>query len=57
MLDQPLAHFIRVYHHAFFERVGLRYLNAISRQDWAWRQCRGGSCFPAYVGLLAGARR
>lgn len=33
MLDLPLAAFIRLYRPAFFERVGLRYLNFISRQD------------------------
>ena len=31
-LDKPLAAFIRVYRPAYFERVGLRYLNFISRQ-------------------------
>lgn len=33
MLDLPLAAFIRLYRPAFFERVGLRYLNFISRKD------------------------
>lgn len=33
MLDQPLAAFIRIYQPAYFERVGLRYLNFISRQQ------------------------
>ncbi len=32
-LDQPLAAFIRIYHPAYFERVGLRYLNFISRKS------------------------
>ena len=31
-LDQPLAQFIQVYQPAFFQRVGLRYLNAISKK-------------------------
>lgn len=31
-LDQPLAAFIRIYKPAYFERVGLRYINAISRK-------------------------
>ncbi len=31
-LDKPLAAFIRLYKPAFFERVGLRYVNAISRK-------------------------
>lgn len=30
-LDKPLAAFIRIYRPAYFERVGLRYLNFISR--------------------------
>lgn len=33
MLDQPLAAFIQLYKPAFFERVGLRYINFISRKD------------------------
>lgn len=31
-LDKPLAAFIRIYKPAYFERVGLRYLNFISRR-------------------------
>lgn len=31
-LDKPLAAFIQIYKPAYFERVGLRYLNFISRQ-------------------------
>lgn len=31
-LDKPLAQFIQIYQPAFFERLGLRYVNAISRQ-------------------------
>ncbi len=31
MLDEPLGQFIRVYKPAFFSRIGLRYLNAFSR--------------------------
>ena len=31
-LDQPLAQFIQIYQPAFFERLGLRYVNAVSRQ-------------------------
>ena len=31
-LDKPLAAFIQIYRPAFFERVGLRYLNFISRE-------------------------
>lgn len=32
-LDKPLAAFIRIYHPAYFERIGLRYMNFISRFD------------------------
>lgn len=32
-LDQPLASFIQVYKPAYFERIGLRYLNFISRKQ------------------------
>ena len=32
MLDKPLAAFIQVYKPAYFERVGLRYINFISRK-------------------------
>lgn len=33
MLDKPLAAFIKIYKPAFFERVGLRYINFISRKS------------------------
>lgn len=32
-LDKPLAAFIKVYKPAYFERIGLRYLNFISRRE------------------------
>lgn len=53
-LDKPLAAFIQIYRPAFFERVGLRYLNFISRQalgltDVPWRAL----IEPQYLGLLA----
>jgi len=32
-LDKPLAAFIRIYQPAYFERIGLRYMNFISRFD------------------------
>lgn len=31
-LDQPLAQFIQIYQPAYFERIGLRYVNAVSRK-------------------------
>ena len=53
-LDQPLAAFIKTYRPAFFERVGLRYLNFISRAALGL----DGTSFqellqPQYLGLLA----
>ena len=33
MMDKPLATFIKTYQPAYFERVGLRYLNFISRRS------------------------
>lgn len=32
-LDGPLAALIRIYHPVYFERIGLRYMNFISRRD------------------------
>ncbi len=32
-LDRPLAQFIQIYQPAFFERIGLRYVNAFSRRN------------------------
>ena len=54
MLDKPLAAFIQIYRPAYFERVGLRYLNFISRQALDL----SGTAFreliqPQYLGLLA----
>lgn len=53
-LDMPLAAFIKIYRPAFFERVGLRYLNFISRQNLDLE----GTAFreliqPQYLGILA----
>lgn len=55
-LDQPLAAFIQIYQPAYFERVGLRYLNFISRL----RLGLEGTPFsqliaPCYLGPLADA--
>ncbi len=53
-LDKVLAEFIGIYHPAFFERVGLRYINAVSRKrlhledsDWA------DLIQPAWLGVMA----
>jgi len=53
-LDQPLAAFIQVYKPAYFQRVGLRYLNVISRsrlslEETPWRELME----PEYLGILA----
>lgn len=53
-LDRPLAEFIRIYQPAFFERIGLRYLNVFSRkalhlEGTPWRDLLQ----PAYLGVLA----
>ena len=53
-LDRPLAEFIRIYQPAFFERMGLRYVNFFSRSALGltgrpWRDLFR----PAYLGPLA----
>lgn len=53
-LDKPLAAFIRIYRPAFFERVGLRYLNFISRRDLEVNHTPFSQLLaPTYLGLLA----
>lgn len=52
--DRPLAEFIRIYQPAYFERIGLRYLNVFSRkalglEHTPWRELFDS----AYVGPLA----
>lgn len=52
-LDRPLAAFIRLYRPAYFQRVGLRYINIFSRQrlgleNTSWRELLS----PAYTGPL-----
>ena len=53
MLDKPLASFIRIYKPAYFQRVGLRYVNLVSRrklglEDAPWTELIA----PAYTGPL-----
>lgn len=53
-LDRPLASFIRLYKPAYFQRVGLRYVNLFSRQKMGlegtpWRELFA----PAYLGAFA----
>ena len=53
-LDQPLASFIRIYRPAFFQRIGLRYVNIFSRRELdlegtPWRELFAPHC----LGVLA----
>lgn len=53
-LDRPLARFIQAYHPAFFERIGLRYVNAVSRKALALEGTPWPDLIqPAYLGVLA----
>ena len=53
MLDKPLAAFIRIYKPGFFERVGLRYVNFISRKDLALEDKTYAQLIqPCYLGVL-----
>lgn len=54
MLDKPLASFIRIYKPAYFERIGLRYVNAFSRNALALEGVPFRDLFAErYLGLLA----
>lgn len=54
MLDQPLAAFIRIYRPALFTRIGLRYLNFISRNNLHLEAFPFKELIaPAYLGILA----
>lgn len=53
-LDKPLAAFLQIYKPAYYERVGLRYLNFISRRDLALEGVPFSRLItPCYLGLLA----
>ncbi len=53
-LDMPLAAFIQIYRPAYFERVGLRYLNFISRKELELEGVPFRELLqPQYLGLLA----
>lgn len=53
-LDKPLAAFIQVYKPAFFERVGLRYLNFFSKQALSLEDTPFSELFePQYLGILS----
>ena len=52
-LDEPLGQFIRLYRPAYFERVGLRYVNGISRSQLGLTGRRWNDLFqPQYLGVL-----
>lgn len=52
-LDQPLAAFIRIYHPAYFERIGLRYLNFFSRKALHLEGTPFSQLItPCYLGIL-----
>ena len=53
-LDKPLAAFIQVYPPAYFERIGLRYVNFISRRDLGLEGTPYRELIvPRYLGILA----
>ena len=53
-LDKPLAAFIQTYHPAFFERVGLRYVNFFSRKELGLEGTPFSEMLnPCYLGPLA----
>lgn len=53
-LDKPLAAFIQIYKPAYFERVGLRYLNFISKEDLGLTDKSYSELIaPCYLGPLA----
>ena len=52
-LDEPLGQFIRVYKPAFFERIGLRYVNAFSRTQLGLTELRWSRLLhPELLGIL-----
>lgn len=54
MLDKPLAAFIKVYQPAYFERIGLRYMNFISRSALELEGVPFKELIqPCYLGILA----
>lgn len=53
-LDKPLAAFIKIYKPAYFERIGLRYLNFFSRRDLGLEGTAFSELFnPCYLGILS----
>ncbi len=53
-LDEILAQFVGTYHPAFFERIGLRYINAFSRKALDLEDVPFSELIqPCYLGLMA----
>lgn len=53
-LDKALAAFIQIYQPAFFERIGLRYVNAFSRKALHLEESTWNDLIqPAFLGVLA----
>lgn len=53
-LDEPLGQFINVYEPAYFERIGLRYVNAFSREKLSLEGARWSELIDArYLGVLS----
>lgn len=53
-LDKLLARFIETYHPAFFERVGLRYVNAVSRKRLNLEESDWSELIqPVWLGVMA----
>ena len=53
-LDKPLAAFIKIYRPAYFERIGLRYVNFISRRELNLENTPFSKLIqPCYLGPLA----
>ncbi len=44
-LDEVLAQFVAIYHPAYFERIGLRYINGFSRRALGLEACRSATLF------------
>ena len=52
-LDEPLGQFISIYKPAYFERIGLRYMNGISREKLELEGRRWNDLFQSrYLGVL-----
>lgn len=53
ILDEPLGQFIRLYRPVCFDRVGLRYINAVSREALGLTGRRWNDLFqPSYLSIL-----